>query len=110
MWLLIAAGESTLPDVPGGLINWIVVTLVGVLVWLVKRLVDNNQEILKAMKEENALVRADHRIDIKAILDDSKANRETYETGFKQIASAITQLTNQVRITGNEQPGNSSRG
>lgn len=97
--MLLAAGE-VLPDVPGGILNWIVCTLIGVLVWLVKRLVDNNQEILKAMKEENAQVRADHRFDIKSILDDSEANRKTYETGFKEIASAISNLSEQIRITG----------
>lgn len=95
IWIL--AAETTV-DVPGGLLNWIVVSLVGLLVWLVKRLVDNNQEILKAMKEENAQVRADHRIDIKAIMDDSEANRATYQAGFKEIASAIGKLSDQIKI------------
>lgn len=96
MGYLIAAGE-TLPDVPGGLINWIVVTLIGVLVWLVKRLVDNNQAILAAMKEENALVRADHRLDVNAMIEDGKENRKTYHEGFSKIANAIDQLSDLVK-------------
>ena len=98
-WLLAAGGIPNVSEV-GGIINWIVVVLIGVLVWLVKRLVENNQEILKAMKDENAQVRADHRVDLKAILDDSEANRKTYETGFKEIALAIGKLSDQIRIVG----------
>lgn len=92
MWIFSVIEKTGMPDVPGGLVNWIVVTLVGVLVWLVKRLVDNNQDILVAMKEENKAVRADHRLDVQSMISEGKENRKTYEDGFEKIVAAIDQL------------------
>lgn len=85
----------------GGIINWIVATLIGVLVWLVKRLTDNNQKILDAMKEENRQERLEHRSDVLAILDDSKQNRKSSEENFDKVVEALTKLTDKIGIQRN---------
>lgn len=98
MWnLLFAQTDPPNPLINGSIVNWIVCALVGLLVWLVKRLVDNNQKILDSMKSEAAEERKLHREDIRAITDEGQKNRIVTELGFDKLAEAITKLSDKIK-------------
>lgn len=92
---------------PEGFIQYVGVTLLVLMVWLVKRLINNHQDMLKDMKEqaardralmleENRFVREDHQKDMQALFSDSKENRKTFESGFKEVAAAIRALSSEI--------------
>ncbi len=87
---------------PAGVIQYAMIMLLMMLVWLVKSAYHNQNQMLKDMREEHKidredmkeecrLVRIDHREDMKHLLADSEANRKTFEEGFDKIAAAIAQ-------------------
>lgn len=90
--------------VDSSIINWLLVTLVGLMVWLVKRLVDNNQKILDSLKDENKEERKLHREDVSKFLEDSQENRDSSERNFDKVVTALGKLTDKLDnlIVGND--------
>ena len=96
---------------PEGWIQGIGAVLLFLMVWLVKSLVNNHDQMLIDMKEqatkdrqlireECACTRIDHQQDMQALFADSKENRRSHEMGFKEIASAIRSLSSEIRKGG----------
>lgn len=93
---------------PEGWIQAVGTMLLFTMVWLVKSLVKNHNDMLADMKEqatkdrqlireECAFVRLDHQQDMQALFGDSKENRRTFEAGFKEVALAIRSLSTEIR-------------
>lgn len=87
MYLLAA---NTLPD--SSIVNWILVTLVGLMVWLIKRLIDSNQKAWDSLKSENAEERKLHREDIQIVMIDSQKNRESSEKNFDKVVDSLNKI------------------
>lgn len=92
-------------DMPGGIVNWALATLIAGMVWLVKKLVDNNQDILKALKEEsktnreeNEKDRDQYRKDVAVVMQDNKDNRLTFTTGFDKLSTAMADNTRSLTM------------
>lgn len=90
-----------------GVVNTIVGILTLLMVWLLKRFVDNNAALLtsvksegeedrKLIREECALVRKDHREDMNNLYNDAKQDRHVTQEGFKELTSAIRDLKNEI--------------
>lgn len=93
---------------PEGWIQAVGTMLLFTMVWLVKSLVNNHNNMLADMKdqaakdrelirEECTLVRMDHQQDMRSLFEDSKESRKTYEVGFKEVAAAIRSLSAEIR-------------
>lgn len=93
---------------PEGWIQGIGAVLLFLMVWLVKSLVANHNQMLIDMKEqaakdrqlireECAYTRLDHAQDMQALFANSKEDRRAYELGFKDVAAAIRSLSSEIR-------------
>lgn len=82
--------------------------LLMVMVWLIKRLVDNHESMRKDVKEEGEkdralireefnYIRQDHQQDMKALFADSKDNRKSVESGFKEVALALKEMSIEIK-------------
>jgi hypothetical protein len=93
---LLAVDEATrtLPD--SSIVNWILVTLVGVMVWLIKRLIDSNQKAWDSLKLENAEERKLHREDIQIVMIDSQKNRDSSEKNFDKVVESLNKIANKL--------------
>lgn len=105
---MLAAYTDWAKMTPEGWIQAVGTLLLFLMVWLIKSLVNNHNAMLadikdqgdkdrKLIREECAFVRNDHQQDMKALFDDSKENRRTYEVGFKEVAAAIRSLSSEIR-------------
>ena len=96
---------------PEGWIQAVGALLLFLMVWLVKSLVANHNQMLVDMKEQGskdrqlireecACTRIDHQQDMQALFADSKENRRAYEIGFKEVAQAIRSLSSEIHKRG----------
>ena len=119
---MIAAYTDWAKMTPEGWIQAVGTLLLFLMVWLVKNLIRNHTQMLIDMKDQGAkdrvllreqadkdralikeecnFVRNDHQLDMRALFDDSKENRRTYEVGFKEVAAAIRSLSTEIRKGG----------
>ncbi len=83
-------------NIVGTIDSLIVYSIVGLQVWLVKKLVDNNQKILDSVKTEALEERKLHREDIRTIVAEAQKYRETSEKNFNKIANAMDKIAEKI--------------